>query len=94
MDGWDSGGRGRATDLNAVATFCERIEKAIAYATVLKPKQLTCIIGKRIEGVSHSSQWKVLIKNLRNAADQRSVMDINLFVEVFNDYDNPNSLKT
>ena len=94
VDDWDSGGRGCATDPFAVDTFREGLERAIRYATVLRPKYLTCIVGNRLSGIPYSTQRDVLIDNMRYASDMVFSMGIDLLVEIFNNYDNPDFFLT
>lgn len=94
VDDWDAGGRGSAADPTAVRTFRDGLERAVEYASALRPKHLTCLVGKRIPGIAHSDQWKILVDNLQYAADRIQSMAINLLVEVFNDHDHPDFFLT
>ena len=94
VDDWDSGGRGCATDPHAIGTFRSGLEKAIRYASILKPKFLTCIVGKKIKGLSYCEQKAVLTDNLRHACNLLAPMGIDLLIEVFNDYDHPDFFLT
>ncbi|MEJ2039063.1 MAG: TIM barrel protein [Desulfosarcinaceae bacterium] len=94
IDDWDSGGRGCATDPQAVEAFRDGLEKAVRYASILQPKFLTCIVGKKIKGLSYGQQKAVLIDNLRHACGLLAPMGIDLLVEVFNDYDHPDFFLT
>jgi hydroxypyruvate isomerase len=89
VDDWDAGGRGCATDPHAIETFRGGVERAIHYASILKPKFLTCIVGKKIKGVSYGEQKAVLVDNLRHACGLLAPVGIDLLVEVFNDCDHP-----
>ena len=94
VDDWDSGGRGCATDPHATETFRRGLETALHYASLLKPKFLTCIVGKKIKGLSYGEQKAVLVDNLRLACDLLGPMAIDLLVEVFNDCDHPDFFLT
>jgi hydroxypyruvate isomerase len=89
VDDWDTGVRGCATDPDAVQSFRESLERAVEYASALRPHHLTCIVGKKVPGIAYSDQWKILVDNLQYAADRIRSMAMNLLVEVFNDHDNP-----
>lgn len=89
VNDWDSGGRGCAADPHAIDTFRDGLESAIQYASILRPKYLTCIAGKRLPGIPYSTQRTVLINNLRYACDRLYPMGIDLLVEIFNSHDNP-----
>ena len=94
VEDWDTGGRGCATDPNAIYAFREGVGTAIEYAAALQPKHLTCIVGKRIPGIARADQWNCLVENLRYAADRLKPMAANLLVEVFNDRDHPDFFLT
>lgn len=89
VDDWDSGGRGCATDPNAVETFRKGLETAINYAEILHPKYLTCLVGKKLTNISYSEQWNILVNNLQYVCDRLSSLGIDLLVETFNIYDHP-----
>ena len=89
VDDWDSGGRGCAADPGAVKMFREGVERAHAYASILRPESITCIVGNRLPRVAHQEQWDVLVDNMRFACDRLAELDITLLVETFNRHDNP-----
>ena len=89
MDDWDAGGRGCATDPGAVEVFREGVARAVEYASVLRPKSITCVVGKELPGLPRAEQWGVLAQNLRYACDRLADMDITVLVETFNRRDNP-----
>ncbi|MCB2145276.1 MAG: TIM barrel protein [Deltaproteobacteria bacterium] len=94
VDDWDSGGRGCATDPLAVDLFRDGLTRAITYASILSPKFLTCIVGKRLHDIPYTTQQNVLVDNLQYASDKLAPMNIDLLVEIFNDHDHPDFFLT
>ena len=60
VDDWATGGRGCATDPGSVKIFREGVDRAMEYASVLRPEFMTCIVGGRLPQFPYEEQWSVL----------------------------------
>ena len=86
---WESGDRGIAVDPNRKNEFKEGVALALEYARVLKPKNLTCLVGKAPGNVSNSQAKSILIENLSYASTETEKAGIRLLVEPINTLDIP-----
>ena len=86
---WDSGDRGIAADPNRITEFEDGVGLALEFANVIKPKNLTCLVGKIPSSVSDSEAQDTLIKNLSFAAEKLSNSGFQLLVEPINTVDIP-----
>jgi len=89
---WAAGDRGIASNPVRIAEFKAGVDLAIEYALALGVKQLNCLVGKRLEGVSLEEQYNVMVDNLRYAADAFAKHGLQLLVEHINFYDMPGFL--
>ena len=86
---WESGDRGIAVDPNRKNEFKEGVALALEYAGVLKPKNLTCLVGKAPSNVSDNQAKSILIENLSYASTETKKAGIRLLVEPINTSDIP-----
>ena len=86
---WDSGDRGIAADPNRITEFEDGVGLALEFANVIKPKNLTCLVGKIPSSVSDKEAQDTLIKNLSFAAEKLSNSGFQLLVEPINTVDIP-----
>jgi len=86
---WDSGDRGIAADPNRINEFKDGVELALEFANIIKPVNLTCLVGKIPSGVSGADAQDTLIKNLAFAADKLHNSGFQLLVEPINTVDIP-----
>ena len=86
---WESGDRGIAVDPNRKNEFKEGVALALEYARVLKPKNLTCLVGKAPGDVSNNQAKSILIENLSYASTETKKAGIRLLVEPINTLDIP-----
>ncbi|MBO83249.1 MAG: hydroxypyruvate isomerase [Actinobacteria bacterium] len=86
---WDSGDRGIAVDPERKKEFEDGVHLALEYASVIKPDNLTCLVGKLRQGVSDSQARSMLIENLIYAAEHTAKAGVSLLVEPINTSDIP-----
>ena len=86
---WESGDRGIAVDPNRKNEFKEGVALALEYAGVLKPKNLTCLVGKAPGNVPDNQAKSILIENLSYASTETKKAGIRLLVEPINTLDIP-----
>lgn len=86
---WERGERGIACLPDRVAEFRVGVGEAIAYATALRCKRVNCLTGIAPSGLSAPEVRKVLVANLRFAAEQLRGAGIQLLIEPINTFDIP-----
>lgn len=86
---WGNGDRGIAAKPDRVEEFRAGVEKAVDYALELNVKQLNCLCGKRSSGYDDATHWRVLVDNVRYAADRLQEKGLRLVIEPINHYDIP-----
>lgn len=86
---WAGGERGIACHPDRVEEFQAGVKQAIEYATILGCKQVNCLSGIKPEGVSEEQARRVLVENLRFAANELEKAGILLLAEAINTRDIP-----
>ena len=86
---WDKGERGIACHPGRVEEFKAGVPKAIEYATALGVKQVNCLAGKVLEGVSEKQARDTLVSNMRFAAAELKKAGIKSLMEPINTFDIP-----
>ncbi len=86
---WAGGERGIAILPDRVIEFRDGVQRAIDYAHALDCRQLNCLVGIAPEGANRDELRKVLVKNLRHAADTLAKERIKLLIEPINTRDIP-----
>ena len=86
---WAAGERGIAVLPDRVAEFRAGVERAIDYAKALDCRQLNCLVGITPAGVEPERVHRVLVDNLRFAADALAKHNIRLLIEPINTRDIP-----
>ncbi len=86
---WAGGERGIAILPDRVIEFRDGVQRAIDYAHALDCRQLNCLVGIAPEGANRDELHKVLVKNLRYAADTLAKERIKLLIEPINTRDIP-----
>jgi hydroxypyruvate isomerase len=86
---WDGGDRGTACDPDRVDEFRAGVERALEYARVLEVERVNCLAGLRREELPAEEQWRVLVENVRYAAEALAAEGRTLLVEPVNTYDIP-----
>lgn len=86
---WDAGDRGIACDPDRVAEFRAGVERAREYAGVLEVDRVNCLAGTILEAVPAEEQWRVLVENVRYAAQRLAADGLTLLVEAVNTSDIP-----
>jgi hydroxypyruvate isomerase len=86
---WAAGERGIACHPNRVSEFQEGVAEAIRYAHALGVKQLNCLAGITPPGVNPDNAHKVLVENLKFAANKLKAAGIRLLIEPINTFDIP-----
>src|SRR6185312_16693751 len=86
---WDRGERGIACLPDRVAEFRIGVGEAIAYATALQCTKLNCLTGISPYCLTMSEVRKVLVANLKFAAELLREAGIQLLVEPINTFDIP-----
>ena len=89
---WGAGDRGIAAHPDRVDEFRRGVATAIEVARALKVKQLNCLVGKRYEKVPLADQQRVMVENLRYAAQKLAELNTLLLVEMLNPFDVPGFL--
>ncbi|MDQ6744604.1 MAG: hydroxypyruvate isomerase [Actinomycetota bacterium] len=86
---WGAGDRGTACDPDRVEEFRHGVDRAREYAGVLAVERVNCLVGLRREELAAEEQWRVLVENLRYAAQALAADGRTLLVEPVNTYDIP-----
>lgn len=86
---WAAGDRGIAVDPARQAEFQAGVQKAAEYAKALGVPQVNCLVGKKMTDVPAAEQRRVLVENLRWAADYLAKAGVKLLVEHLNNRDMP-----
>jgi hydroxypyruvate isomerase len=86
---WEHGERGIACRPDSVAEFRVGVGEAISYATALRCTRVNCLAGLIPSGVSAAEARKVLVANLRFAAEQLRGAGVQLLIEPINTFDVP-----
>ncbi len=86
---WQAGDRGIATDPGRRDEFRRGVDRAVQCARTLRCQRLNCLVGKRVEGVPETDQWRTLVDNVRYASHELARDGITLMVEPVNTYDIP-----
>lgn len=86
---WAAGDRGIAAHPDRVDEFRQGVTQAITYAQALGVSQLNCLAGKRVAGFDDPQHWKVLVENVRFAAQALQAQGLTLLVEAINHFDVP-----
>lgn len=89
---WDGGDRGTAGDPDRVEEFRRGVDRALEYARVLDVQRVNCLAGLRREELPAEEQWRVLVENVRYAAQALGAERRTLLVEAVNTYDVPGFL--
>ena len=82
-----AGERGIAVDPARQSEYREGVHQAIDYALALGVPQVNCLVGRTLPGIPASDQRRVLVENLRFAAELFAEKDIRLLVEHLNSHD-------
>ena len=86
---WAAGDRGIAVDPSRQSEFQAGVQKAAEYAKALGVPQVNCLVGKKMADVSVAEQRRVLVENLRFAAELLAKAGVKLLVEHLNNRDMP-----
>ncbi|MGB9859583.1 MAG: hydroxypyruvate isomerase [Moorellaceae bacterium] len=86
---WAAGDRGIACDPGRQEEFRAGVQQALAWARELGVPRLNCLAGKAVSSSSQEQQWRILVDNLRYAAELLGAHGINLMIEPINRYDMP-----
>jgi hydroxypyruvate isomerase len=86
---WAAGQRGMACDPARIAEFHDSVDLALAYANVLKVRQLHCLAGLLPPGVTPETAHATYVDNLRYAAARLREHGLNLLIEPINTFDMP-----
>ncbi|MEW8959911.1 MAG: hydroxypyruvate isomerase [Moorella sp. (in: firmicutes)] len=89
---WAAGERGIAADPRRKEEFREGVKQAVTWARHLRVPRLNCLAGKRNDAFTLEEQWRVLVENVRYAAEVLGEYGIKLMVEPLNYYDVPGFL--
>ena len=84
---WADGERGIAILPDRVGEFQDGVGKAIDAATRLGVKQVNCLAGKMVDGLSADKARDTFVSNLKFAADKLKAAGIRLLIEPCNTYD-------
>lgn len=86
---WEGGERGIGCHPDRTAEFREGVARAIDYATALGCPQVNCLLGKLPDGLTSADARKVVVDNLRFAANELQSAGIRLLIEPVNSFDIP-----
>jgi len=89
---WSGGERGIAAFPDRLDEFRRSVAIAIEVAKVLRVRRLNCLVGKRDETIPLADQQRVMIENLRYAAQELDEQGITLVIEMLNPFDMPGFL--
>ena len=82
-----AGERGIAVDPARQAEYRDGVHKAVEYAQALGVPQVNCLVGRVLTDVPVAEQRRVLVENLRFAAETLAQAGIRLLVEHLNSRD-------
>lgn len=91
---WAAGERGLASLPDRIDEFRASVQIALDASKTLGAPRLNCLVGKRDENVPFQEQERVLVENLRWAAEVFAESDVALGIEHLNPFDNPGFLLT
>ena len=86
---WGAGERGIACNPERLREFDEGVGRAIAYATALGCRQLTCLAGIAPASLEPARAHATFVENLRRAAPRLEDAGIRLLIEPINTRDIP-----
>ena len=86
---WEGGERGIGCHPDRTGEFREGVARAIDYATALGCPQVNCLLGKLPDGLTSADARKVVVDNLRFAANELQGAGIRLLIEPVNSFDIP-----
>lgn len=86
---WAAGDRGIAALPDRTDEFRRGVATAIQMARVLKVSRLNCLVGKRDPNIRLDDQRRVMVENVRYAAQALGQAGITLLVEMLNPFDVP-----
>ena len=86
---WVAGERGIGALPDRVEEFTAGVDQAILYATALDCRRVNCLAGRAPAGVEPRELDRVLIRNLRYAAEKLADSGIRLLLEAVNTRDVP-----
>jgi hydroxypyruvate isomerase len=86
---WGGGDRGIGASPNRVEEFRAGVATAVSYAKVLGVPRMNCLAGKMAPGYSSEEHHKILVENLKFAADALGQIGVKLVVEHINPHDIP-----
>ena len=86
---WDGGERGIGCHPDRTGEFREGVARVIDYATALGCPQVNCLLGKLPDGLTSADARKVVVDNLRFAANELQSAGIRLLIEPVNSFDIP-----
>jgi hydroxypyruvate isomerase len=86
---WAGGERGIAALPGREGEFRAGVAQAIEYARALAVSRLNCLAGKRLHQFSDEEHRKVLVENVRFAAQAMKKEGLTLLVEAINHFDVP-----
>lgn len=86
---WAGGERGIACHPDRIAEFKAGVDQAITYATALGVTQINCLAGILPQGVAAGDAHRVLVDNLRFAAEKLKAAGVRLLIEPINTFDIP-----
>ncbi len=86
---WDAGDRGTACDPDRIEEFRAGVERAREYAGALGVERVNCLAGLRQEQLPAEEQWRLLVENVRYAAEALAADGRTLLVEPVNTSDAP-----
>ncbi len=89
---WAAGERGIAALPDRVEEFRSGVLRAAQVARELNVGRLNCLAGKRDPRVPLAEQQRVMVENLRYAADVLAAAGITLLIEMLNPFDVPGFL--
>lgn len=89
-----AGERGLASHVGAESRWREAVEQGIGIARILGCARLNVLVGNSQDGVAPSEQRRVLVTNLRLAADAAAAHGITVLVEALNAIESPRYLLT
>ena len=86
---WEGGERGIGCHPDRTGEFREGVARVIDYATALGCPQVNCLLGKLPDGLTSADARKVVVDNLRFAANELQGAGIRLLIEPVNSFDIP-----
>jgi len=86
---WTAGERGIACDPRRIEEFRDGVQLGIDYALELGVPHLHCLAGIRPPRVEHERAHATYVENLRHAAEECRLHELDLLIEPINDRDIP-----